>query len=98
MRFMIQWEIHPDKRHAVFAGFAAMDLSDYQTMAGPAVKTIGRWHDLITGRGVLILETDDAEALSQSLLSWNAVVDFEVAVVHTDEEAHALLQKSMPEE
>jgi len=95
MKLMVQWECHPEKRHDVFSGWAEMELADYQAMAGPNVKTIGRWHDVINARGVVILETDDAAALSMSLLKWNSVVDFDVAVVHEDEEAHAIVRKHL---
>jgi hypothetical protein len=93
MKLMIHWEIHPEKRHDVFAAWADMDLADYQTQQGPSVQVLGRWHDLVNFRGVAICETDDAEAFSRWLLDWNAVVDFEVSVVHTDEEAHAIAKQ-----
>jgi hypothetical protein len=97
MKFMIQWECHPDKRQDVFTGWAGMDLADYQAMNGPKVHTIGRWHDLINARGVVIVETEDGGALSQALLKWNAVVDFDISVVHDDEEAHALVRGHLAE-
>jgi hypothetical protein len=93
MKFMITWEIHPDKRQAVFAGFAEMNLADYQKQQGPNIKVLGRWHDVMNGRGVGICETDDASALSTWLLKWNPAVDFQIAVVHEDAEAHALIKK-----
>ena len=94
MKFMIRWEIHSAKRHDVFAAFAAMKLADYQAQQGPTIKVLGRWHDLINGRGVGVCEAHDAEALARWLVPWNAVVDFEVAVVHDDEEAHAILKQT----
>ena len=54
--------------------------------------TLGRWHDVINGRGVSIAETDDPDALSRWLLAWNVGVDFEISIVHTDEEAHAMIR------
>ena len=95
MKLMVQWEGHPDKRHDVFSGWAAMELADYQAMAGPKVKTIGRWHDLASACGWAIFETDDAAALSKSLLKWNSVVDFAISVVHDDEEAHAIVREHL---
>jgi hypothetical protein len=90
VKIMILWEIHPDKRHDVLAGFASMDLADYQSQQGPNIRVLGRWHDLSSGRGVGVVETDDPGALSTWLMSWNPAVDFEVAIVHDDAEAHAL--------
>jgi hypothetical protein len=97
MKFMFHWEIHPDKRHEVFAGFAAMELADYQSQQGPSIEVIGRWHDIVNGRGVGICETDDPAALSAWLMKWNAVVDFDMAVVHDDAEAHAIARKHVAE-
>ena len=92
MKLMVNWEIHPDKRQAVLAGFAGMDLAEYQKQQGPNIKVLGRWHDVINGRGVGILETTDAAAVTAWLLKWNPAVDFQVAVVHEDAEAHALIK------
>ena len=93
MRVMVHWTIHPDKRHDVFAGFAAMDLDDYKNQPGPTITTVGRWHDVINGTGVVIFETDDMEALGQVLMLWNGVCDFKMATAMTDEEAHEVCKK-----
>lgn len=90
MKLMVSWEIHPDKRHQVFEAFANMDLAEYQSGGGPHIKVLGRWHDLINGSGYGFYETTDAAALTSWVMHWNAAVDFEIAVVHDDEEAHAI--------
>ena len=90
MKFMIQWEIHPDMRTEVFEGWAQMDLADYQAQQGPTIEVIGRWHDVINGRGIGIVETTDANALSGWLMKWHGAVDFDINVVLEDEEAYAL--------
>jgi hypothetical protein len=92
---MVQWEVHPDQRAEVFAAFASMDLEEYQSGGGPTIKTLGRWHDVINGRGLGIYETDDADALASWVLHWNLAVDFEIAIVHTDEEAHAMMREHL---
>ena len=97
MKLMIQWEIHVDSRHDVFSMWSEMDLEEYGAMQGSTIKTIGRWHDLINGRGVMIAETDDAEAMTKWLLGWNGVCDFDITIVHDDEEAHALVKENVAE-
>lgn len=77
----------------MFSAWAETDLADYQSQQGPSIEVLGRWHDLVNLRGVAICETDDAEALSRWLLDWNAAADFEISVVHTDEEAHAIAEE-----
>lgn len=95
MKFMISWEIHPNKRQEVFAAFASMDLADYQAQQGPNIKLLGRWHDVVNGRGFGICETTDAAALSGWLVKWNPAVDFVIAVAHDDAEAHAIVKKNL---
>ena len=97
MKVMVQWEVHPDQRAEVFAAFAAMDLDDYKAQPGPTITTIGRWHDVANGRGVGIFETDDQAALARVLLQWNVAVDFEISLVHDDDEAHALIREHLAE-
>ena len=94
MKLMIHWQIHHDKRHDVLTAWAGMDLDDYRTQQGAAIKVLGRWHDLINLTGVAICDTDDAEALALWLMKWNAVCDFEIVPVLDDEEAHAAAQKA----
>lgn len=97
MKLMVSWEIHRDKRHQVFEAFADMALSDYQVSAGPDIKVLGRWHDLVNGRGYGFYETTDKTALTAWVMQWNAAVDFEIAVVHDDEEAHAIVKSHFAE-
>jgi hypothetical protein len=95
MKIMLQWEIHPDQRQDVFAAFAAMDLDAYKAQAGPNVTTLARWHDVGNGRGVAVFETTDPTALSEVLMKWNSAVDFEMSLVHDDDEAHALIRNHL---
>ena len=98
MKFMVQWEIHPERRSDVFEVFAEMELADYQAMQGPNVTTIGRWHDIANGRGVAILESTDADAIAVTLMKWNEAVDFEISIAHDDAEAHALIRAHVGED
>jgi hypothetical protein len=92
MKLMITWSVHPEKREDVFAVFAKMDLADYQSQQGPTIEVLGRWHDVMNGRGFGLCETTDAKALSAWLMNWNAACDFEVFVVHDDAEAHEIVK------
>lgn len=92
MKLLVSWEIHRDQRHEVFKAFAEMDLADYQVSGGPDIKVLGRWHDLINGRGYGFYETTDKTALTAWVMKWNAAVDFQIDVVHDDEEAHSIVR------
>jgi hypothetical protein len=96
MKQMILWQIHQENRQEVFSAFASMELADYQSQQGSAVKILGRWHDVINGTGVAICETDDLDALAQWLMPYQAVCDFEMVPVLDDAEAHATARKAYP--
>jgi hypothetical protein len=98
MKFMVHWKIHQSNRPAVFSGFAAMELAEYQSQQGPNVEIIGRWHDVINGTGVAICETDDLDALAQWLMPYQEVCDFECVPALDDAEAHETARKAYPVE
>jgi hypothetical protein len=97
MKFMVSWRVHPDKRQAVFNGFAKMTPEDDQRDMGDKVKLIGRWHDLSQFKGVAICESDDAQAVASWALNWNSALDIETVMVLDDEEARAVGRSKIAE-
>jgi hypothetical protein len=93
MKFMVTWKLHPGKLHDAITHFSQMTLE--QEMSGLAgnTKLIGRWHCLVQGTGVAICESDSAEVLSNWLLNWNSIMDFDIAPVLDDNETRALGKK-----
>lgn len=59
-----------------------------KTGGGPpqGVKMIGRWHGM-SGRGVVIAETNDAKALYTWLNDWTDLLEFETTPCVEDAEA-----------
>ena len=90
MKFMINWRIQDDKRHEVLGQFSDMTPEDDNAQMGPSVTNIGRWHDLVSGVGVAIVESDSLDAVTAFLLHWNHVCDIEVTPVLDDAEARAV--------
>ncbi len=90
MKFMITWQMHPGKLQEGLPKFAHMTVEQDQAMMGKDLKLIGRWHDLARGRGVCIVESDSAEAVSRYCLNWNAAMDLEASVVLDDAETRTL--------
>jgi len=93
MKFMINWQFHPGKLHEGMSHFYQMTPKDDAADHGKDIKLIGRWHDLARGRGVIILESDSGEAVSNWALNWNNILDAEVSVVLDDAEVRALGKK-----
>ena len=94
MKFMITWSTHTANRHEVFKTFAAMTDADDET-DHPGVTVIGRWHDVATGTGVAICESDDAAAVQGWGLNWNGALDIEVRAVLNDQEARDVIRNRL---
>jgi hypothetical protein len=98
MKFMITWQLRPGKLHDALSLFSQMTTEQDQADHGSAIKLIGRWHDLLRGRGVTICESDSAEAVSNWALNWNSIMDLDVAVVLDDNETRSLGKKRMKQQ
>jgi hypothetical protein len=90
MKFMITWQFHQGKLHEGYAQFFKMTPEHDAADRGNRIKQIGRWHDLARGRGVVICESDSAEALANWALNWNGLLDADVVPVLDDNETRAL--------
>ena len=90
MKFMVTWRIHEAHRHEAFKGFCEMTKEEDQADHGDSIRVIGRWHDLPGFTGVAICESDDAAAVANWCLNWNAVLDVDVKMVLNDDEARAV--------
>jgi len=93
MKFLMKWHVHQDKRHDVAKVFSQMTGDDDQKDMGDKIKIIGRYHDLAKFEGVVIFESDDAQAMASWALNWNNVVDFEVSPVLDDDEVREIGKK-----
>jgi len=90
MKFLVSWQLHEGKLHDALQAFSDMTEEQEQSMMGDKLKLIGRWHDLVRGTGVAIIETDDAAAMSNYALHWNEHMDMDIAIVNDDEEARSI--------
>ena len=90
MKFMITWQLHEGKLHDTLSLFSQMTPEQDAALHGEDVTIIGRWHDLMSGSGVAIVESDNASAMSAYALAWNRNMDIDVAIVVDDDEARAL--------
>ena len=85
---MVHWSIDQDKWIPMLEAWSSMTPEE-RADAGEGVTIIGRWHDLGARTGVLIVETNDAAALSVYLGQWNPHMDIDVSPVQDDEESAA---------
>ncbi len=89
MKFMVSWDVHPDKRLDVLQKWCSMTPEE-RGYGGEGVTLVGRWHNSAEMTGVGIFEANDLAALYRYLGQWNPVMDLVVAPVLDDEESAAV--------
>ena len=92
MKFMVTWELYPEKKLEVLAAWAGMPAAQ-RSKLGKGLKFIGRWHDMAAGTGVLIVDTSDASALGRYIGQWMPYMDIQVSPCMDDRESGALAKK-----
>lgn len=92
MKFMVTWQLHPDKKLETLAAWAAIPAAKRADL-GKGVKFIGRWHNLAAGSGVLIVDTSDLAALNRYLGQWSPSMELQVAPVMEDRESGAVAKR-----
>ena len=90
MKFLVTWQFHQGKLHETLSLFSQMSTKQEKSLMGNKVKLLGRWHDLVGGRGAAVFESESVEALSAYALNWNKYMDLAIAPVVDDEETKAL--------
>ena len=85
MIFMCTYQIDREKQADCQAFFATMTEEQIAWEYPDGVKQIGRWHDLPNGRGVVILETDDQEALTMWIMGWSGLATFPIVTPVVDD-------------
>lgn len=90
MKFMVTWQVHQGKLQEAYALFSQMTPEQDAADKGSEVKQIGRWHDVVRGRGVTLCESDSAAAVSNWCLNWSSLLDLDVAVILDDDETRTL--------
>ena len=89
MKFMARWSIQEDKWVPILKLWSSM-TPEQRADGGSGVKIIGRWHDMASRTGVLIVEATDLAAVLRYAGQWNPHMDLEIAPVVDDEESAAI--------
>ena len=94
MKFLLTWSGDPDTRHEAYDTFAKMSDAD-DAADHPGVTLVGRWHDVGSGSGALICESDDLAAVQAWAYNWNGVLDITTTAVLDDSECKAMLRNKL---
>ena len=89
MKFIVTYSFEPDKetRDESISRFLK---TGGQPPAG--AKLLGRWTYTDFSGGVLLLESDDAKALTEFSLAWSDLMSLNISPVLEDQELAGLLQ------
>lgn len=80
-KYMINWHI-PSGHYA-----EALDRFEQKgAPTPPGLKLLGRWHEPGSGRGYILVETDDPAIVAKHLMAWNDLVEHRTVPVIEDEE------------
>ena len=95
MIFLCQYEVDRDKQADTQAFFANMTEEQIAGEHPNGVTQIGRWHDVPNGTGVMVVETDNQEALTSWLMSWSGQCTFPVVTPVMDDAGAREIVKAM---
>ena len=86
MKYMVTFHIRPENIKAAIKRF----MEGEPTVEG--AKIIGRWHEMGTGNGFSLVESDDPVAVSKLAVAWADLVDQRTVAVVEDAQIAAALQ------
>jgi len=89
MKFVVTYSFEPDKE-ARDEAISRFLKTGGQPPAG--AKLLGRWTYTDFSGGVLLLESDDAKALTEFALAWSDLMSLNISPVLEDQELAELLQ------
>lgn len=92
MKFMARWSIREDKWLPILKLWSQM-TPQQRADGGEGVKILGRWHDLASRSGVVILEATDLAAALRYAGQWNPHMDLDLVPVMDDEESAAVAKQ-----
>ena len=95
MIFMCTYQVDRDKQADTQAFFANMTDEQIAGEYPDGVSKIGRWHDVPNGKGWIVVETDNQEALTSWLMGWSGQCTFPTVTPVLGDEAGSRLIREM---
>ena len=88
MLFMVTYKIAQDKIRETQIQFTTQEENWY------GMELVGRWHQP-SNTGVLVVRTDDSQALAKWSQQWNRTIDLEIFPVNDDEGVKKVLEVTL---
>ena len=80
--YMLSYRFTPEEQDEAIERF--MEGSALEEPEG--IESVARWHSAVGGRGWNVIETDDPKHLTDWVLNWSDLIQYEVTPVINDEE------------
>ena len=92
---MCTYQVDKDKQADTQAYFTNMTQEQIDGEYPDGVKQIGRWHDMPNGRGWVVVEADNQEALTSWMMGWSGSATFPIVAPVMDDTNGRKLMKAM---
>ena len=92
MKYRINYSVPQETWLPICKKWSAMSPEE-RADAGEGVKIIGRWIDMASRTGVLIVESNDLAAVTRSLGKWNPYMTLDLTPVVDDEESAVIARQ-----
>ena len=92
MKYRINYSIPQETWLPICKKWSAMSPEE-RADAGEGVKIIGRWIDMASRTGVLIVESNDLAAVTRYLGKWNPYMTLDLTPVVDDEESAVIARQ-----
>ena len=92
---MCTYQVDKDKQADTQAYFTNMTQEQIDGEYPDGVKQIGRWHDMPNGRGWVVVEADNQEALTSWMMGWSGSATFPIVAPVMDDTNGRKLMKSI---
>ena len=92
---MCTYQVDKDKQADTQAYFTNMTQEQIDGEYPDGVKQIGRWHDMPNGRGWVVVEADNQEALTSWMMGWSGSATFPIVAPVMDDTNGRKLMKAI---
>ena len=92
---MCTYQVDKDKQADTQAYFTNMTQEQIDGEYPDGVTQIGRWHDMPNGRGWVVVEADNQEALTSWMMGWSGSATFPIVAPVMDDTNGRKLMKAI---
>ena len=73
--------------------FASLTMAELDAQSPSGSSKLARYHDLTTGSGIVLVETDDPTLVMQHIYGWIEVCEASITAVVDDEDTQEVLSR-----